>query len=938
MASTSNKRSSSELYQTIQEISRNRAQKRLRLIVKKPTVTTSIVTYTGLLESTNTRNDALQLLIKISDSLQYEEAEMETVVRKLCEHFKKEQESAVKVKILSLFGDFAAETSYDGALLADEVFSLLKNESSSKVICQGLHTFHKIGTSQSMLSSYTAKMVIFAKNSLTSQSHNVQRHALLLVGAFSSVDGDSVTQTMELIAKYTDSQDSRVRAQAFRSILTLGTRGVDLTSQLYSRATDALKDDYECVRKEALQLIYEIGVRHPEHMIIVPDSDMEMRLVDAAFGKVCSAMCDLSMHVRVQAAELLGGMKAVGSEFLNQTLDKKLMSNLRRKKSLHERNLENFISGEWSSGKKWADDAPKELINAASISLMATGACGALVHGLEDEFLEVRTASVDSMCRLALIHPPFAATSLDFLVDMFNDEIESVRLKAIYSLTMISKHITLREDQLETMLSSLEDYSVEVREGLHLMLGACKVSTQACLKLVVQKILDVLSKYPQDKESAFGCLQRVGQKHPDLCMALTPQLLQDHPFFDSAERDVEEPAYVCILVMLFNAAQHRPPMLSLFPETTIRHYAYLRDTMPNFVPHLKLKNVADQIQLKGSPGSQQFLETLLNNIDAAYGAPRARQALLEAAQSNLDRLAEIDPALSGTANFTAMFLGAQLLIHQLQTCVAPKQNKTPSRESLNLLMRKCLKLQNLFSNLTKGDWLLVKQISLRASALHLVIVVKDRSQSALAPCQLLLHIAADISGFLQDNSDIVADKFTTSILQALAAISDPKPGRVFWEILPIVQSATPVVTPRVNVDIEMCTARIIDPCQSASVENQVKVTAGLIAAIPLVADIENLQDFQRQDLRIRIKYPDQNVHTIVPRLRDVKRIITENGEEVNNWKLRTTILLSHGVWTEATQVEIFVCLSVRPGMELELCKSVKIMFAPKPVKRGNLLG
>lgn len=277
-------------------------------------------------------------------------------------------------------------------------------------------------------------------------------------------------------------------------------------------------------------------------MIAVPDSDSQLRLIDAAFGNVCSAICDLSMQVRTQAASILGGMTAVGSEFLHQTLDKKLMSNLRRKKSLHERYSELFQSGEWSSGKKWADDAPKEQVNVATVSLMATGACGALVQGLEDEFLEVRTAAVDSMCRLALSNPLFAVTSLDFLVDMFNDEIEDVRLKAIASLTAISRHIILREDQLETMLSSLEDYSVEVREGLHLMLGACKVSTQSCLMMVVQKLLDVLSKYPQDKHSAFGCMQRVGAKHPDICMSLVSQLLQDHPFFDSAERDVEDPA------------------------------------------------------------------------------------------------------------------------------------------------------------------------------------------------------------------------------------------------------------------------------------------------------------------------------------------------------------------------------------------------------------
>lgn len=64
-------------------------------------------------------------------------------------------------------------------------------------------------------------------------------------------------------------------------------------------------------------------------MVAVSDSDSQLRLIDAAFGNVCSAICDLSMQVRTQAAELLGGMVKVSCEFLHQTLDKKLMSNMR---------------------------------------------------------------------------------------------------------------------------------------------------------------------------------------------------------------------------------------------------------------------------------------------------------------------------------------------------------------------------------------------------------------------------------------------------------------------------------------------------------------------------------------------------------------------------------------------------------------------------------
>ena len=63
---------------------------------------------------------------------------------------------------------------------------------------------------------------------------------------------------------------------------------------------------------------------------------------------------------------------------------------------------------------------------------------------------------MESLCTLALNNPDFAILTLDFLVDMFNDEIEEVRLKAIECLTKISKHIVLWEDQLETILGALE--------------------------------------------------------------------------------------------------------------------------------------------------------------------------------------------------------------------------------------------------------------------------------------------------------------------------------------------------------------------------------------------------------------------------------------------------------------------------------------------------
>lgn len=130
-----------------------------------------------------------------------------------------------------------------------------------QVISQGLHSLYKIGTLHQIALAVLAKIIDMAKLQLKSASHNIQRYALMVLGGFSDT---SDQLTLDLIGKYTDSQDSRVRAQAFRSMMLLGTRGVALGPSLYPRTVQSLKDDYECVRMEALNFVYELGVRNPD--------------------------------------------------------------------------------------------------------------------------------------------------------------------------------------------------------------------------------------------------------------------------------------------------------------------------------------------------------------------------------------------------------------------------------------------------------------------------------------------------------------------------------------------------------------------------------------------------------------------------------------------------------------------------------------------------
>lgn len=64
---------------------------------------------------------------------------------------------------------------------------------------------------------------------------------------------------------------------------------------------------------------------------------------------------------------------------------------VKKKKSAHQRHRETLEAGEWSSGRKWADDSPLEMVYSETVTFINTGACGAFIHGLEDEFSGIVT-------------------------------------------------------------------------------------------------------------------------------------------------------------------------------------------------------------------------------------------------------------------------------------------------------------------------------------------------------------------------------------------------------------------------------------------------------------------------------------------------------------------------------------------------------------------
>uniref|UniRef100_A0A8C1I9N2 Integrator complex subunit 4 n=1 Tax=Cyprinus carpio TaxID=7962 RepID=A0A8C1I9N2_CYPCA len=900
--------------------------------------------------------DALQYLLSFARR-PVEAESVEGVVRILLEHYYKESDNSVRLKIASLLGLLSKTQGFAPDCIVDDAINTLNNEKSHQVLAQLLGTLLIIGTQLPDKIAVVQRLIDVACKHLSSTYFGVRNKCLQLLGCLGTVDKplsketdagpgaqtSHVRDVQSVISDYFQDQDPRVRTAAIKAMLQLHERGMKIQQTIYNQACKLLSDDYEQVRSAAVQMVWVLSQLYPESIVPIPSSNEEIRLVDDSFGKICHMVSDGSWVVRVQAAKLLGSMHQVSPHFLEQTLDKKLMSDLRRKRTAHERAKELYASGEFSSGRRWADDAPKEKVDTSGVNLIDSGACGAFVHGLEDEMYEVRISAVEALCSLAQSSPSFAEKCLDFLVDMFNDEIEEVRLQSIHVLRQISTHITLREDQLDTVLAVLEDSSRDIREALHELLCYTNVSTKDCIQLALVELLKNLTKYPTDRNSVWKCLKFLGARHPTLVLPIVPELLSTHPYFDTPEPDMDDPAYIAVLVLVFNAAKSCPTMPALFSDHTFRHYAYLRDSLSHLVPHLRVRN------LSALESAQNFLQDSLVRVSALQNleTPGA-QDLLEFTIRDLLRLGELQTELAGSADFCATYLHCQLLL-----------TKALQEKLWTMAVPLCLKqnwlsfddLEFLYSGLETQQIATIHNIRLQAKALQLILTARSKPgvDRVLGACEKFLQDVESFQRLFMTELPHFQDSFVEKLLELMPRLTTCKPLDLV-KILQTTLRQSGFIHLKLPEQIHRASATIIEPTGES--DNPLKFTTGLVVALDIDATLEHVQDPQTS-VKVQVLYPDGQSHIIHPKPGDFR---TPGPGRV---RLITQVYLSHSAWTEACQIEVRLLLAYSsssskqsaskpawnesmgglPTSEsciestIHLSKPVKVFIMPKPARR-----
>lgn len=761
-------------------------------------------------------------------------------------------------------------------------------------------------------------------------------HSLNVILA-ASKDPNSSTDGMTLLKALRDfsrNQDPRIRSAALGGLIDLHERGVNLDISLYSEFCESLSDDYACVRIMAMKLLQILSHLYTDCLVFVSKGDEQIRLIDDAFGRICNMICDLSMEVRRNAARLLGSFSKVSVHFLDQTLDKKLMSNLRKKKSAHERNKESYASGEWSSGKRWADDAPKEEVCKDTVNLMESGACGAFVHGLEDEFLEVRMATLQSIRDLARVFPAFAAQSLDFLVDMFNDEIEEIRLEAIQVLRDIGlESVVLRDDQIQIILPAFKDHSNEIRESLYEMLGACKVASEESLRSCVMILQENLNRHSEDRIPIWRSLQYLGRNHPHFVSSLVTELLGIHPFLELPEPSIEDPSYISLLMLIFNAASvDGGSIIPQLEKYSQRHYCYLRNAYPALIPNLPQyeldasstpfhnKNPKDSTLGVVIPDGETTESTespergficdiftrLRNSIE--HDTIDNQTRVIQLSISDLQRLGQVESSMKFACEFLILYLNCQLSIRKIlmnsnwinALLLSPLQSSV-FRSSLEQILVTTFHLSRKFHGIHPIQSALINQTRVKALALQLMAIIHGSNASALALCDAFLE---ELSGLKKnlENSNLKPDALTESMIAEIHQLEEPKPGSVARVLQPLFLSSQSgqfadlsLMVCEATIDsllkMTVSNATILEPLTRS--DHEIKFTAGLVLAVKFHAIICNIKDPRM--VRVKIKFPDSRVHLFIPKLSDLKEIHQDSpfAQALNNSTPRNNFSSTH---------------------------------------------
>jgi len=549
---------------------------------------------------------------------------------------------------------------------------------------------------------------------------------------------------------------------------------------------------------------------------------------------------------------------------------------------------------------------------------------GTFVFGLEDERKDVRMAALESLCHCAKTNTKFAERSLDHIVDMFNDEIDAIRLKAIQCLQEID-NVALREDQVEVILTVLDSPSMDIREALHKMLACVKISSARSLRRCIEIILISLMKYPQDKISIFNCFKSLGQNNAEYVSSLVYELLAVHPYLKLPEQSLIDDLYLATLILIFNAASRKPSILDSLESHSLQHQTYIKHTLPNFMP--VVENPKSQV------ASALFFVSIFDRLSKMLKSDsthRSKRSLLEMSLQDLSSFGLVEPEFRASTEFYRMVIKSILIICGLLS-TSNWMDSSSSLKQIRRVLDITFALLRKFHKLNSIQTCCIQQLRLQALAIELVIFINSSNSSALDLCDDFMEEVRSLESFMSEKpflDSMVLSGLSGSILEELASLEQPKPGTVARKLEPLftnslcmfdrVNETLTLLIDSQNIDDLRCmrTSRATFQNSLDKSDTVYRFTAGLVLALTIDASIENIMS--TEDIRLKVVYPDNQAHIIVPMAKHFRLISTDPRSESSTYRLYSTVNISDTTWPEPGIVDISIILDYRDNQSTSI--------------------
>ncbi|TPX38203.1 hypothetical protein SmJEL517_g00362 [Synchytrium microbalum] len=362
----------------------------------------------------------------------------------------------------------------------------------------------------------------------------------------------------QLALSFLNDDEGQVRVAALKALYHLHGTDTFCEPTNYDRISKLTRvDDVPDVRMQAMTLLWAMAHKYPAFDL---EANAKRRngsnypvwtIENDAFMRFCEMAMDSEKEIRSRAMNFIGTFRYVKEAFILQTLNKQSITSFKRNAGQ--------LDQQWAlrSGKDvdYMDNNER---------LVEISACGAFIHGLEDQHPIVRNAAIDAMCELACRasnSTRFAAEAVTFLIDMFNDEDESVRQNAVSSLFKLARErriiITIKD--LDNVKLILQDTKSSVRQSALDMLGNVMVDSIQAFSNLHGMMQHHIQHREDDRVYVYRCLGKLGKSH-----ALF--------------------VHVGNVVLTYNAMSVATSFINELPTYIIRHYPYYRDSFPESVP------------------------------------------------------------------------------------------------------------------------------------------------------------------------------------------------------------------------------------------------------------------------------------------------------------------------------------------------------------------